>query len=94
MLIKIILFLFNLRLLIFILVLIIFIKIEVLIILIIGLISTFINFYIIDIPFEEFFFDIRISKDLFLLDPRVYNLVNYKFICENISLSYNARKTQ
>lgn len=60
------------------------------------MISSFINFYleIGNGVFEELFFDLKVSKDLFLLDPVVYNIANYKFICESISLSYNARKSQ
>lgn len=73
-----------------------FIKFQFLVSLIVFLVSTFLNFYIEswNIPLEELFFDIRISKNYFLLDPKVYNLGNYKLICESISLSYNARKSQ
>ena len=72
------------------------IKFQFLVSLIVFLVSTFLNFYIEswNIPFEELFFDIRVSNNYFLLDPKVYNLGNYKLICESISLSYNARKSQ
>lgn len=86
----------NVKLFIFILIIFTFIKFQFLASLIIFLVSTFWNFYIEswNIPIEELFFDIRISNNYFLLDPKVYNLGNYKLICENISLSYNARKSQ
>jgi hypothetical protein len=76
--------------------LIIFVKFQFLISLVVFSISAFVNFYIGsgNVPFEEFFFDVKISNDLFLLDPRVHNISNYRIICESISSSYNARKSQ
>jgi hypothetical protein len=88
--------LLNLKFLLFIFFVVFFIKLKFLVSLIVFLISSFINFYTEGLfnPFEEFFFDIKISNELFLLDPKIYNIVHYKFICESVSLSYNARKSQ